>query len=63
MTLPPSFNIEDFPIETAEPVIEITMPTGEYLFELVVEDTAGLVSAPDTVTIEVVTNGASLRDS
>ena len=42
-----------FPIETDQPVIEVTLPVGRHILELVVEDSAGLRSAPDTVVITV----------
>ncbi len=42
-----------FPLETTEPKIEVTLPVGRHVLELVVEDSAGLRSAPDTVVIEV----------
>ena len=42
-----------FPIETDQPVIEVTLPVGRHVLELVVEDSAGLRSAPDTVIITV----------
>ncbi len=42
-----------FPIETDQPVIEVTLPVGRHVLELVVEDSAGLRSAPDTVVITV----------
>ena len=43
-----------FPIETSEAQIEVTLPVGTHVLELVVEDSAGLRSEPDTVTITVV---------
>lgn len=42
-----------FPIETTDPRIEVTLPVGRHVLELVVEDSAGLRSAPDQVIIEV----------
>lgn len=42
-----------FPIETDQPIIEITLPVGTHTLELVVEDSAGLQSELDTVTITV----------
>lgn len=42
-----------FPIETDKPVIEVTLPVGRHVLELVVEDSAGLRSAPDTIVITV----------
>jgi hypothetical protein len=42
-----------FPIETDQPTIEVILPVGTHILELVVEDSAGLRSAPDTVTITV----------
>lgn len=42
-----------FPIETTDPRIQVTLPVGRHVLELVVEDSAGLRSAPDQVVIEV----------
>jgi hypothetical protein len=42
-----------FPIETTNPKIEVTLPVGRHVLELVVEDSAGLRSAPDQIVIEV----------
>jgi hypothetical protein len=42
-----------FPIETTDPRIQVTLPVGRHVLELVVEDSAGLRSAPDQVIIEV----------
>jgi hypothetical protein len=50
MTLP-RFDINDFPIETDQPRIEVTLPVGRHVLELVVEDSAGLRSAPATVVV------------
>ncbi len=47
------YGIEDFPIVTTEPEIDVTLPVGVHELELVVEDDAGLVSEPDRVTITV----------
>lgn len=47
------FSIEDFPIEVNHPKIDVTLPVGTHVFELVVEDSAGLRSAPDRVTVVV----------
>ncbi len=47
------FSIEDFPIEVSEPKIDVNLPEGRYIFELVVEDSAGLKSTPDQVVITV----------
>ena len=52
MTLP-RFDYNDFPIETDQPQIEVTLPVGRHVLELVVEDSAGLQSAPSTVVITV----------
>jgi hypothetical protein len=52
MTLP-RFDFNDFPIETDQPQIEVTLPVGRHVLELVVEDSAGLRSAPSTVVITV----------
>ncbi len=42
-----------FPVETDQPRIEVTLPVGIHTLELVVVDSAGLRSEPDTVTITV----------
>ncbi len=42
-----------FPFETNEPKVEVTLPVGRHVLELVVEDSAGLRSAPATVVITV----------
>ncbi len=42
-----------FPLETDQPRVEVTLPPGRHVLELVVEDSAGLRSEPDTVTITV----------
>jgi hypothetical protein len=47
------YTIEDFPLETNNPRIDVTLPVGTHVIELTVTDTAGLVSAPDRVTITV----------
>jgi hypothetical protein len=47
------YNLKDFPIETSEPKIEVTLPPGRHTFELIVEDSAGLKSLPDTVIVVV----------
>jgi hypothetical protein len=47
------YTIEDFPIETSEPKVDVTLEEGRYVFELVVEDDAGLRSTPDRVVITV----------
>jgi hypothetical protein len=52
MTLP-RFDVNDFPIETDQPRIEVTLPVGRHVLELVVEDSAGLRSAPSTVVVTV----------
>jgi hypothetical protein len=52
MTLP-RFDYNDFPIETDQAQIEVTLPVGRHVLELVVEDSAGLQSAPSTVVITV----------
>ena len=43
-----------FPRETTEPQLEVTLEVGTHVLELVVEDSAGNLSEPDTVTITVV---------
>ena len=48
-----AYNIEDFPIETTNKQIEVILPLGIHVLELVVEDSAGLKSAPDAVVITV----------
>ena len=45
--------ITRFPLETDQPVVEVTLPPGHHVLELVVEDSAGLRSEPDTVTITI----------
>ena len=45
--------ITRFPLETDQPVVEVTLPPGTHVLELVVEDSAGLRSEPDTVTITI----------
>jgi hypothetical protein len=47
------YSIEDLPIETSEPRLDLTLPVGTHVFELVVTDSAGLESAPDRVIITV----------
>jgi hypothetical protein len=47
------FDYNDFPIETDLPQIEVTLPAGRHVLELVVEDSAGLQSAHSTVVITV----------
>jgi hypothetical protein len=48
-----AYTIDDFPISTEAPQIEVTLPVGTHVLELVVEDSAGLRSLPDTVVITV----------
>ena len=48
-----AYNIEDFPIETTNEQIEVILPLGRHVLELVVEDSASLKSAPDAVVITV----------
>ncbi len=43
----------NFPFETTEPKVEVTLPVGRHTLQLVVEDSAGLRSEPATVVIEV----------
>ncbi len=43
-----------FPLTTESPQIEVTLPVGKNVLELVVEDSAGLRSEPDRVTITVI---------
>ncbi|HAA03399.1 MAG TPA: hypothetical protein DCE18_08510, partial [Syntrophobacteraceae bacterium] len=47
-----------FPVETEQPRIQVSLPVGRHTLELVVEDSAGLRSAPDRVTISVVREAA-----
>jgi hypothetical protein len=47
------FTIDDFPIEVNRPKIDVVLPEGTHVLELVVEDSAGLKSAPDRVVITV----------
>jgi len=47
------YSISDFPIETSEPKIEVTLPPGRHVFELVVVDSAGLKSLPDRVNVVI----------
>jgi hypothetical protein len=47
------FTIDDFPIEVNRPKIDVVLPEGTHVLELVVEDSAGLRSAPDRVVITV----------
>jgi hypothetical protein len=42
-----------FPIETTNPKVEVTLPVGQHVLELIVVDSAGLRSAPATVVITV----------
>jgi len=46
-------DITKFPLTTNSPQIEVTLPVGENVLELVVEDSAGLRSEPDRVVITV----------
>ncbi len=45
--------LTQFPFETNQPIVQVTLPVGRHVLELVVEDSAGLVSAPDQVVITV----------
>jgi len=47
------FTLDDFPLEVNRPQIDVVLPEGEHVLELVVEDSAGLKSAPDKVKITV----------
>ena len=47
-------DLTKFPLTTNSPQIEVTLPVGENVLELVVEDSAVLRSAPDRVVITVV---------
>jgi hypothetical protein len=48
-----AYTLKDFPLSTEEPRIEVNLPVGTHVLELVVEDSAGLRSLPDTVVITV----------
>lgn len=48
------YTIKDFPIETDQPQIDVSLPVGTHVLELIVEDSAGMKSAPSYVTITVV---------
>lgn len=43
-----------FPIDTDKPTLEVTLPVGTHTLRLVVEDSAGKISGPDTVVVNVV---------
>ena len=47
------FTIKDFPIETEQPRIKVKLPPGRHVLGLVVEDSAGLLSDPDSIAITV----------
>jgi hypothetical protein len=47
------FTLDDFPLEVNRPRIDVVLPEGTHVLELVVEDSAGLKSAPDQVVITV----------
>ena len=44
------YSLDDFPIRTNRPRIDVTLPVGRHEFELVVVDSAGLRSAPTRLT-------------
>jgi hypothetical protein len=46
--------LTSFPYQTTQPQAEVTLPVGRHVLELIVTDSAGLQSAPDTVVITVV---------
>ena len=48
-----AYTLSDFPLSTEEPRIDVNLPVGTHVLELVVEDSAGLRSLPDTVVITV----------
>ena len=48
-----AYTLKDFPLSIEEPRIEVSLPVGTHVLELVVEDSAGLRSLPDTVVITV----------
>jgi hypothetical protein len=45
--------LDDFPLEVNRPQIDVVLPEGTHVLELVVEDSVGLKSAPDQVVITV----------
>jgi len=47
------YTLDDFPVKTNRPRIDVTLPVGRHEFELVVVDSAGLRSAPDRIVIYV----------
>ncbi len=47
------YTLDDFPIQTNRPRIDVTLPVGRHEFELVVIDSAGLRSAPDRIVVYV----------
>lgn len=47
------YKLDDFPITVDKPYVEVTLPEGKHVFELVVIDSAGLKSLPDRVEITV----------
>ncbi|GAB6095362.1 hypothetical protein JCM14469_16140 [Desulfatiferula olefinivorans] len=48
-----AYTLDDFPFETDQPQIDVILPVGTHVLELVVEDSAGLRSLPDTVVVTV----------
>lgn len=42
-----------FPFETDQPRVDVTLPVGTHVLELVVVDSAGIASEPDRVTVTV----------
>ncbi|HSC71541.1 MAG TPA: hypothetical protein VLH58_09320, partial [Candidatus Methylomirabilis sp.] len=46
--------LTQYPIVTDQSTVQVTLPPGRHTLELVVEDSAGMQSAPDTVIITVV---------
>ena len=62
------YRLDDFPIETSEPQIDVELSAGDppegtsYTFELVVEDSAGYQSLVDVVTITVVKKSIPLPE-
>lgn len=48
-----AYTLSDFPLSTEEARIDVNLPVGTHVLELVVEDSAGLRSLPDTVIITV----------
>ncbi|HET6421537.1 MAG TPA: helix-hairpin-helix domain-containing protein [Geobacteraceae bacterium] len=52
-TTPTTPTLTNFPFDTTEPKVQVTLPVGRHTLQLIVEDSAGLRSEPATVVIEV----------